>query len=97
MLIGSREKDQRLLMLSCALGIMFAGEAIGESLRNMATSHRNALNIQSAHAIADIGGVLAMAANLAFVYIWWRAFRAPRLQVKQAQAGLGKAGSELLK
>src|ERR1051326_1638307 len=38
MLIASREKDQRLLMLSCALGIMFAGEAVGESLRNLATA-----------------------------------------------------------
>ena len=40
MLIASREKDQRLLMLSCALGIMFAGEAVGESLRNLASTLR---------------------------------------------------------
>jgi len=72
MLIASREKDNRLLMLSCALGIMFAGEAVGESLRNMAST----IERQSrGHVLADIGGVLGLVSDLGFLYIWWRAFR----------------------
>lgn len=75
MLIASREKDNRLLMLSCALGIMFAGEAIGESLRNwastLASHHRG-------HFLADAGGSLVLISDLGFLYIWWRAFRTPK-------------------
>jgi len=75
MLIASREKDKRLLMLSCALGIMFAGEAIGESLRywasTLASHHRG-------HFLADAGGLLVLISDLGFLYIWWRAFRTPK-------------------
>jgi hypothetical protein len=64
MLIGSREKDKRLLLLSGSLGIQFTSEAIGEAIR----------------AISGVGGVLAgnllmLAANLVVLYIWWRTFR----------------------
>jgi hypothetical protein len=75
MLIASREKDNRLLMLSCALGIMFAGEAVGESLRNLAST----MESQSrGHVLADVGGVLGLVSDLAFLYIWWRAFLTPK-------------------
>jgi UDP-N-acetylmuramyl pentapeptide phosphotransferase/UDP-N-acetylglucosamine-1-phosphate transferase len=50
---------------------MFAGEAIGESLRNLSSIHRS-------HLIADIGGILILVSNMAFLYVWWRAFKAPR-------------------
>jgi hypothetical protein len=81
MLIASREKDQRLLMLSCALGIMFAGETVGESLRNLAStfaSHR------SGHRVADIGGLLVLVSDLGFLYIWWRAFRTAKPLVQKS-------------
>jgi len=63
MLISSREKDPRLLMLSGALGIEFTGEAIGQSLRNLSPT-----------AVLP-GSVLVMLTNLVFLYIWWQAFR----------------------
>jgi len=63
MLIASREKDHRLLMLSGALGIQFTGEAIGESLRHLSRS------------TVFPGNVLIMLTNLLFLYIWWQALR----------------------
>ncbi len=69
MLIAKRQKDSRLLMLSGGLGIMFTGEAIGESVRNL-QSHASALSLP--------GSILVVLANLAFMYIWWQTFRAPR-------------------
>ncbi|MGO9254881.1 MAG: hypothetical protein ACLQU1_01050 [Bryobacteraceae bacterium] len=68
MLIAKRQKDSRILMLSGGLGIMFAGQAIGESLR---TGHLS-------RAVVLPGSVLVMIINLLFYYIWWQTFRAPR-------------------
>jgi hypothetical protein len=68
LLIASRQKDQRLLMLSGALGIQFTGEAIGHSLRNLAQPHHSYL-------ILYIGNAAVMLSNLAFVYIVWQTFR----------------------
>jgi hypothetical protein len=69
LLIAKRQKDSRVLMLSGGLGVMFTGEAIGESLRNLG---------KKGSAIALPGGVLVMIINLLFLYIWWQTFRAPR-------------------
>ncbi len=69
-LIAARKKNYRLLMLSGALGIQFTGEAIGGSLRNLATGSRN-------EGLVLTGNVLIMLTNLAAMYIWWHAFREP--------------------
>ena len=74
MLIGSREKDRRILLLSGSLGIQFTSEAIGEAIR----------------AISGTGGVIAgnvlmLAANLAVLYIWWRTFRRQPAKAAAAQ------------
>ena len=65
MLIASREKDRRLLILSGALGIQFTGEAIGEAIRGL--TH----NVNVVYA----GNLVIMTANLVVLYIWWQAFR----------------------
>jgi hypothetical protein len=65
MLIGAREKDYRLLMISGALGIQFTGGAMGFALRGMSTTGR-----------LIMGDVMYLT-NLACLYIWWQAFRAP--------------------
>ncbi len=68
LLIASREKDHQLLMLSGGLGIQFTGEAIGESVRNLAMrSHSRPLSL--------FGNILIMLTNLLFLYIWWQALR----------------------
>ena|ERR1019366_76746 len=63
LLIGSRKKDYQLLLVTGALGIQFAGGAIGQSLRDMSPG------------IVAAASDLAMVTSLARVYIWWRAFR----------------------
>jgi hypothetical protein len=68
MLIAKRQKDSRVLMLSAGLGLMFAGEAIGEALRTLFHSH-------AALVPADI---LMILTSLGFLYIWWQTFRLPR-------------------
>ena len=69
LLIASREKDHRLLLLSGGLGILFTGEAIGESTRDLAIrSHSRPISL--------FGNTLIMATNLLFLYIWWQALRA---------------------
>jgi len=64
-LIHSKEKDYRLLMVSGALGVQFAGRAMGESLREIS------------RATVPLTGILILLANLACTYIWWQAFRSP--------------------
>lgn len=66
MLIANRQKDSRVLMLSGALGIMFTGQAIGESLRSLS------------RAAVLPGDLLMILMYLTFLYIWWRTLRAPR-------------------
>jgi hypothetical protein len=65
MLIGSREQDKRLLLLSGSLGILFTSEAIGEAIRSISGS-----------AGVMAGNLLMLIANLVVLYIWWRTFRA---------------------
>jgi hypothetical protein len=68
LLIASREKDHRLLLLSGGLGIQFTGEAIGESTRNLALrSHSRPISM--------FGNSLIMLTDLLFLYIWWQALR----------------------
>ncbi len=65
MLIGSREKDKRLLLLSGSLGIQFTSEAIGEAIRSISRPG------------VIFGNVLMLIANIVVLYIWWRTFRQP--------------------
>jgi hypothetical protein len=64
LLIGSRQKDYKLLLVTGALGIQFTGGAIGQSLRDMAPG------------IVAAASDFMMIASLARLYIWWQAFRA---------------------
>jgi hypothetical protein len=68
LLIVSRGIDHRLLLLSGGLGIQFTGEAIGESIAQLALSTRS-------HAISLTGAVIILLAYLIFLYIWWQALR----------------------
>ena len=68
LLIASREKDHRLLLLSGGLGIQFTGEAIGASIVQLALRTRS-------RALSLSGGVVMVLADLMFLYIWWQALR----------------------
>jgi hypothetical protein len=77
LLISSRKKDQTLLMLAGGMGIMFAGEAIGESIRSLSIPHSNQV-------LARIGNIVGLIADFAFLYIWWQALRREPRQAKKA-------------
>ena len=66
MLIARRPKDGRVLALSGGLGIMFTGEAIGESLRSLSPR------------LVFQGDIFMIVTYLVFLYIWWQAFRTAR-------------------
>jgi len=76
LLIASREKDRLLLTLSGALGIQFAGEAMGGAIRNLAVAIYG--STQQGRPLIVTGNVLMMAADLVCMYIWWQAFRQAR-------------------
>ena len=63
LLIGSRQKDYKLLLITGALGIQFTGGAIGQSLRD------------AAPAIVTAASDFTVITNLARLYIWWQVFR----------------------
>ena len=65
LLLASRHKDTQLLMLSGGLGIQFAGEAIGQSLRYL---------FQWPLSPGDLVGMIT---NLVGLWIWWQALRRP--------------------
>jgi hypothetical protein len=70
LLIGSRTRDHQVLLLSGALGIKFAGESIGESVRQLAIRNRS-------RPISLTGNVIIMLANVFFLYVWWQCLRTP--------------------
>jgi len=68
LLLAQRRKDDRLLLLSGALGIQFTGGAIGHSLREVAVQHHIAW-------LSLLGGKLVVATSFIRLYMWVRAFR----------------------
>jgi hypothetical protein len=70
MLISSREKDSGLLLISGGLGIRFTGEAIGESIRQLAFRQRSST-------LSLTGSVVISVVDLLCLYVWWRALRQP--------------------
>jgi len=63
LLVGSRQKDHKLLLVTGALGIQFTGGAIGQALRDMSP------------AIVTAAGDFTVITALTRVYLWWQAFR----------------------
>jgi hypothetical protein len=63
LLIASRQRDTQVLLLTGALGIQFAGIAIGESLRFLVRH------------FSLLGGTVEVAASLACMWVWWQALR----------------------
>ncbi len=73
-LLGARQKDYKLLMISGALGIQFTGVAIGQAVRQMSSSS----------VVAIVTGDLISVAYILCFYIWWQAFRLPTTAPAQA-------------
>jgi hypothetical protein len=78
-LLAARDKDRQLLLLSGGLGVEFASDAIGESLRQMAIRSRS-------HPLAMTGALLMVAGGAFRYFTWWRALR--RQSEKETPAAL---------
>lgn len=68
LLIQAKEKDRTVLVVSGGLGIMFAGGAIGEAIRNLAIRNKS-------HFLNTAGGLIGMMADLTLLFILWQTFR----------------------
>lgn len=71
LLLSTRRRDPRLLLVTGGLGIQFTGEAIGDSLRSIAAQRHS-------HNLAFTGGFVSTLADLTALYIFWHAFRSGR-------------------
>lgn len=76
LLLVTRNRDARLLLLTGGMGVMFAGNAIGAAIGAITKSP----------GMYFAGSVVSNAADLASLYIWWRAFRDDGKQRKPAGA-----------
>ena len=68
LLISSRKKDPTLLLMSGGLGIRFTGEAIGDSLRQLAISKQS-------KPLSLSGAIVVAVVDILCLFIWWRALR----------------------
>jgi hypothetical protein len=74
LLIAARKKDHQLLMVTGGLGLQFAGEAIGQSLRQLSREH---------YSLYVIGNLVAGITHLLRLYVWYSAFRKPPAKEKE--------------
>lgn len=68
MLLNSRGRDPMLLLLTGGMGIMFAGDTIGDALRHLAIS-------RGSGGLFMTGNIVTTLADLVFLYVWWQGFR----------------------
>jgi hypothetical protein len=81
LLIGSRQRDTQILLLTGGVGMQFAGAAIGESLRTLFPGFRLA------------GGLVEVITGLAGMWVWWQALRSASVP-KSAHVALSPPGDE---
>jgi len=62
-LISTRHPDKVLLAVSGGLGVQFAGNALGHSLRQLSRE------------LVFTGNLVMLASNVFCLYVWWQAFR----------------------
>lgn len=67
-LLASRGRNPLLLVLTGGMGIMFAGDAIGDAIHHLAIR-------ESSYWLFMTGNVVTTLADSAFLYVWWRTFR----------------------
>jgi hypothetical protein len=75
LLISSRKKDSTLLLISGGLGIRFTGEAIGDSLRQIALHEYKKNAVDLAKGISLSGSIVVAVVDILCLFIWWRALR----------------------
>jgi len=81
LLLSTRGRDSRLLLVTGGLGIQFTGEAIGDSLRSIASQRH-------LFAVSYAGSFVMTVADLTALYVFWQAFR----HKDKNQLGKGEQG-----
>jgi hypothetical protein len=71
LLLSTRGRDAKLLLVTGGLGIQFTGEAIGDSLRSLAYQRRS-------HRLSFTGSIITALADLTALFVFWQAFRKGR-------------------
>jgi hypothetical protein len=76
-LITTRNREPRVLLVSGALGIQFAGSAIGDAVQDLATRgyHSHFFNVGAARFVSVSGGIISSGTGFACLYFLWQAFR----------------------
>src|SRR3954447_21524219 len=85
-LVSSRDRDPRLLLLTGGMGIMFAGEAIGAAIRTLAIPSKSLILFYGGHVFQVLTSAL-------FLYVWWQTFRKEADVGKWEGRAAPKAGS----
>ena len=71
LLLSTKGRDAKLLLVTGGLGIQFTGEAIGDSLRSMAADSHS-------FALSYVGSFFYTLADISSLYVLWHCFRKPR-------------------
>jgi len=71
LLLTSRDRDTKLLLLTGGMGIMFAGDAIAAAIHHVGA-------LQRSNGIFLSGNLVAILADSTSLYVWWRTFRSDR-------------------
>jgi 4-amino-4-deoxy-L-arabinose transferase-like glycosyltransferase len=77
-LIRIRLPDRRVLLISGALGIQMAGQAIGHSLRQLATPRRSV-------PLVIAGNLVIAVAHVMCLYLWWQVLRKHEVRASRMQ------------
>lgn len=83
-LIHHRLPDRRVLLISGALGIQMAGQAIGHSLRQLATPRRSVPLLVAGNLVIALTHVLCL-------YLWWQVLRKHEVRASPAQQSAAAA------
>jgi hypothetical protein len=62
-MVASEKRDQKLLMITGALGIQMTGDAIGQSLMHLSK------------ATTSFGQIIGVATHFVCLWVWWQAFQ----------------------
>ena len=77
-LLRDRLPDRRVLFISGALGIQMTGQAIGHSLRQLATPSRSLF-------LVNAGNIAIAVAHVMCLYLWWQVLRQHEARAAQVR------------
>jgi len=89
LLLARKSTDRTLLLITGGLGLQFTGDAIGQSMRQLAQPDR-------IRWLLWMGNLLVVCSHLLRVYVWWEAFRKTSHQSEEDAEALGSAERPLV-